>query len=332
MRSLSALVAACVVSYSSPSALAAAEPASACPATPPFVFENCGCDTRQEAISNALSQTRIADDNLRTGLAGCFSGVVDIGVKGKKFGEGKLRACLENKTEQYPDYQKELAAIVAKALDESALKYQLWLECYGAWMATRHPKVSPTQNPADVSPAKLDGAKVAFVRRQIYVLDSPDLAYRGKGTTNGNDIMQALQDLSQELKQVWEVHSNSTTEREWAGMKEVLQARPELIIIHRRAFFENPYEERNLIANIERISRSSPKTRFLVYSRHFQTDAAAAAWKQASFEKKKELGEKVYLFTFEPDLPSDFTADATKFKFQDIVRLLMSSRRAAAPS
>lgn len=139
-------------------------------------------------------------------------------------------------------------------------------------------------------------------RPVIVLMDTPfpthvyDPATLKSGGTNADDITDVLRDLPVTI-----VKENTSSE--WRREADVLSQHPALIVIHRSCFASVPLAQEKdlyplfdnkLVAFLGYISSQSPRTHFLVYSRHSWEDAAvAAAWRKEAGDRFPSLAGKV---------------------------------------
>ena len=118
------------------------------------------------------------------------------------------------------------------------------------------------------------------------------------GGTNADDITDVLHDLP--IKIVKE-----TTSWLWRREPEVAKEYPALIVMHRSCFytFPNtdprfddlyPHADDKLVAFLGYIATVSPRTKFIVYSRHsWESEPEAAKWRESSANRFPVLAGKI---------------------------------------
>ncbi|MBS0630659.1 MAG: toll/interleukin-1 receptor domain-containing protein [Verrucomicrobia bacterium] len=127
------------------------------------------------------------------------------------------------------------------------------------------------------------------------------------GGSNADDITDLLHDLPVALVK-------EATSSVWRRESEVIKEQPALIIIHRSAFYtfpENradelyPLADNKLAAFMGYVAAQSPRTRFIVYSRHsWEVDAQAAKWRNDVVSRFPQLAGKIETWRVPLDRPT----------------------------
>jgi len=135
---------------------------AACPATLPKVREACGCEPREEAAFNMLSQTRLNSDNLRSRIQSCFKLDASADISRLKLqGDAALSGCLSQVVNQFPEYRKTLAELVAATKDVPPRKLDIWLSCYGKALGHEQGGRTPKRAPSSTPPKPVSSPSTA---------------------------------------------------------------------------------------------------------------------------------------------------------------------------
>lgn len=116
------------------------------------------------------------------------------------------------------------------------------------------------------------------------------------GGSNADDITDLLHDLPVTLVK-------EATSSTWRRESEVVKEQPALVIIHRSAFYTfpesradelYPLADNKLTAFLGYVAAQSPRTRFIVYSRHsWEVDSMAAKWRNDAVSRFPQLMGKI---------------------------------------
>lgn len=163
----------------------------ACPGTLASVREVCGCEPREEAVFNVLSQTKLNTDNLRSQVKHCFNldGKLDI-KKFKLNGDAALNGCLSSMEDQFPEYRETLTELVRAAKDVPASKRDVWLCCYAGKLGQNLQGCKSVGKPAP-SPGPVKAGGRSGSGRTTAVTSSPGIHQQVKahdGRVKAGDI------------------------------------------------------------------------------------------------------------------------------------------------
>lgn len=127
------------------------------------------------------------------------------------------------------------------------------------------------------------------------------------GGSNADDITDLLHDLPVALVK-------EATSSVWRRESEVVKEQPALVIIHRSAFYTfpesradelYPLADNKLAAFMGYVAALSPRTRFIVYSRHsWEVDAQAAKWRNDVVSRFPQLAGKIETWRVPLDRPT----------------------------
>jgi hypothetical protein len=131
--------------------------ADACPGTLAQVRKDCGCEPREEAAFNALSQTMLNDDNLRSQVKHCFNLDGKADIKRLKF-NADINGCLSRLEDQYPEYRETLSGLVKAAKDVPPVKLEVWLCCYARKLGQEAQGCKAAGAPPPAPPKKATGS------------------------------------------------------------------------------------------------------------------------------------------------------------------------------
>lgn len=136
----------------------------------------------------------------------------------------------------------------------------------------------------------------------VLLMDSPyvDRVYDPEtlktGGTNADDITDALRELPVTL-------IKENTSSVWHRENEVLKFMPDLVVMHRSAFFTFPKEregelyplnDNKVVAFMGYVATVNPRVKFIIYSRHsFESDAFAAQWRSDAVQRFPVLEGKI---------------------------------------
>ena len=176
---------------------------------------------------------------------------------------------------------------------------------------------------------RVQGDKELKRETQVVVLmDStlPSLVYdeksRQEGRTNADDITDILEGLPLRL-------IKETTSLDWRREEQVVQLEPDLIVIHRSCFYDQtkPYtdDSRKFDSFLEYVGKTSPATRFLVYSRAFTSEQFRQQWIANVENKLPMLQGRITTFHVEGGANASFknvaTGRAIKLRVRSILGL-----------
>ncbi|MEO5896653.1 MAG: serine/threonine-protein kinase [Vicinamibacterales bacterium] len=165
----------------------------------------------------------------------------------------------------------------------------------------------------------------------IVLMDSPvpervyDPETRKGGGTNADDITDTLRDLPAQLHK-------ETTSAGWHREDEVIKQRPALVMMHLSSFAEPTTDSSSpLQQNAQERTRSflgyvalaEPRTRFVVYSRGFPTEAERAEWVGNTEGRFPALKGRLVLMHIEGNEQASFRSPATRRAVHDLVKRLL---------
>jgi len=140
------------------------------------------------------------------------------------------------------------------------------------------------------------GPPVVVLMDSTYVDRVYDPATLKSGGSNADDITDLLHDLPVTLVK-------EATSSVWRREAEVVKERPALIIIHRSAFYTfpesqaeelYPLADNKLTAFMGYLATLSPRTKFIIYSRHsWEVEATAEKWREDAVNRFPALAGKL---------------------------------------